>query len=62
MNSAWLLLAMLGATLLIAIFTYREVEVAGRSYLRKLFRARSEQSPQQNSVVARAELNIPATS
>jgi peptidoglycan/LPS O-acetylase OafA/YrhL len=44
-NSLWILLAMCGATLLIATFTYREVEVAGRSRLRKLFSARGERSP-----------------
>lgn len=41
-TSVWLLLAMLGATLLMATFTYREVEIVGRSRLRKLLRARSE--------------------
>jgi peptidoglycan/LPS O-acetylase OafA/YrhL len=56
MNSVWLLLAMLGATVLIATFTYREIEIAGRSRLRKLFQARSERSPRQNRAVARAEL------
>jgi peptidoglycan/LPS O-acetylase OafA/YrhL len=62
MNSVWLLFAMLGATVLIASFTYREIEIAGRSRLRKLFLARSERSPQQNRSRASAALNIPATS
>lgn len=59
-NAAWLLLAMLGATLLIATFTYRNVEIAGRSRLRKLFQGRSDRGPQRNH--ARAGLDIPATS
>jgi peptidoglycan/LPS O-acetylase OafA/YrhL len=41
-SSLWLLLAMLGATLLMATFTHREVEVVGRSHLRKLLAAGDE--------------------
>jgi peptidoglycan/LPS O-acetylase OafA/YrhL len=61
-NSVWLLLAMLGATVLIATFTYREVEIAGRSRLRKLFQPRSEQAPPRNATRARPALDIPAPS
>jgi peptidoglycan/LPS O-acetylase OafA/YrhL len=40
-SSVGLLLAMLCATLLMAAFTHREVEIIGRSRLRKLFQARA---------------------
>jgi peptidoglycan/LPS O-acetylase OafA/YrhL len=43
-SSLWLLLAMLGATLLMAAFTHREVEIVGRSRLRKLLSAWRERS------------------
>jgi peptidoglycan/LPS O-acetylase OafA/YrhL len=50
-SSLWLLLAMLGATLLMAAFTHREVEIVGRSRLRKLLSAWRERS----SVTTRAK-------
>jgi peptidoglycan/LPS O-acetylase OafA/YrhL len=59
-RSVWLLLAMFAATLLMAAFTYREVEVVGRSRLRKLLRWRSERSQRQNSTIAPSGLNTPA--
>lgn len=40
-----LLVAMVGVTLLMAAFTYREVEIVGRSRLRQLLRPRAERSP-----------------
>jgi peptidoglycan/LPS O-acetylase OafA/YrhL len=43
-SSLWLLLAMLGATLLMAAFTHREVEIVGRTRLRKLLSAWRERS------------------
>ena len=61
-SSVCLLLVMLGATLLMATFTYREVEIVGRSRLRKLLQARSERSLQQNRTTARARLNMPTAS
>jgi peptidoglycan/LPS O-acetylase OafA/YrhL len=59
-SSVWILLAMLGATVLIATFTYREIEIAGRSRLRKFFQARFERSriPARD----RAPLSIPSPS
>jgi peptidoglycan/LPS O-acetylase OafA/YrhL len=59
-SSVWLLLGMLAATLLMAALTYREVEVVGRSRLRKLLRPRSERSPRQNRTIAPSGLNMPA--
>jgi peptidoglycan/LPS O-acetylase OafA/YrhL len=59
-RSVWLLLAMLAATLLMAAFTYREVEIVGRSRLRKLLRPRSERSPQQIRAIAPSGLNMPS--
>jgi peptidoglycan/LPS O-acetylase OafA/YrhL len=59
-RSVWLLLAMFAATLLMAAFTYREVEVVGRSRLRKLLRWRSERSQRQNRTIAPSGLNTPA--
>jgi peptidoglycan/LPS O-acetylase OafA/YrhL len=44
LSSLWLLLAMLGATLLMAAFTHREVEIVGRTRLRKLLSAWRERS------------------
>jgi peptidoglycan/LPS O-acetylase OafA/YrhL len=61
-SSVWLLLAMLGATLLMATVTYREIEIVGRSRLRRLLQARSERSPGQNRTSALARLNMPAKS
>jgi hypothetical protein len=43
-SSPWLLLAMLGATLLMAAFIHREVEIVGRTGLRKLLSAWRETS------------------
>jgi peptidoglycan/LPS O-acetylase OafA/YrhL len=43
-SSLWLLLAMLGATLLMAALTHREVEIVGRTRLRKLLSAWRERS------------------
>jgi peptidoglycan/LPS O-acetylase OafA/YrhL len=59
-RSVWLLLAMLAATLLMAAFTYREVEIVGRSRLRKLLRPRSERSSQQIRTIAPSGLNMPS--
>ena len=44
-SAVGLLVAMAGATLLMAAFTYREVEVVGRSRLRQLLRPQGERSP-----------------
>ncbi|SRR5579871_61874 len=64
-NSVGLLLAMVGATLLMAVFTHREVEIAGRSRLRKLLRVRSERSSakcdQQNRTPPFTGLDMPAS-
>ena len=46
MGAAWMLLAMLGATLLMAAFTHRQVEIVGRARLRRLLAAWGERSPQ----------------
>ena len=59
-SSVSLLLAMAAAALLMAAFTYREVEVVGRARLRKLLRPRSERSPRQNSTIAPSGLDMPA--
>jgi peptidoglycan/LPS O-acetylase OafA/YrhL len=59
-SSVWLLLAMLAATLLMAAFTYRQVEIVGRSSLRKLLRPRSERSPRQDRTIPSSGLNMPA--
>jgi peptidoglycan/LPS O-acetylase OafA/YrhL len=44
-HSVELLLAMVGATLVMAVFTHRDVEISSRSRLRRLLRPRSEYSP-----------------
>lgn len=43
-----LLVAMAGATLLMAAFTYREVEIVGRSRLRQLLQPQDDRSPAKN--------------
>ena len=44
-----LLVAMAGASLLMAAFTYREVEIVGRSRLRRLLRPQGDRSPAKSS-------------
>jgi peptidoglycan/LPS O-acetylase OafA/YrhL len=44
-SAAGLFVAMVGATLLMAMFTYREVEIVGRSRLRRLLQPQGEPSP-----------------
>ena len=44
-SAAGLLVAMVGATLLMAAFTYREVEIVGRSRLRQLLRPQGDRPP-----------------
>jgi peptidoglycan/LPS O-acetylase OafA/YrhL len=56
-GSLWLLLAMLAATLLMAALTHREVEIVGRSRLRKLlgaWRARSKMTSPAKRVASAA--------
>ena len=48
-NSITLLIVMSAATMLLATFSYRQVEVAGRSYLRRLLRSQYERSPAKDS-------------
>lgn len=46
-SAAWMLLAMLGATLLMAAFTHRRIEIAGRARLRRILAAPGDRSPRQ---------------
>ncbi len=52
-----LLFAMVGATLLMAAFTYREVEIVGRSRLRQLLRPQAERSEAERSPAKRPRKN-----
>ena len=53
-SAAGLLVAMVGATLLMAAFTYREVEIVGRSRLRQLLRPPAERSPAKSQRKSRS--------